>query len=424
MISDSQTGQRPIGTHPVERIVISLALFLYPILLLTLRGGMNWMFGVLLIVALVHLFRDRQAFSDSLNFPLSAMLMIAMASPVIAILLSQSFHTDFNARPYDGVSRLLLAIPILLVLRKVDIKLLGIIQYAFPLGAIGAFIAIKLYSINELQEGFAATYFLNHIHLGDLALMLGALSALSIHWMRKDPFWVVALKVIGLLVGLYVSAKSSARGGWVALPFFLFIWFYFRSRSKPWLKIGVAASLALVLSVASYFLLHTIRSRIDLIYTDLLAFNSGNLDTSIGIRLQLWKAALHLFWENPFFGVGADGFKAAMQELVSSGYITPTAGEFGGAEVHNEILAHLVRFGIFGLISILLVYLVPLFLFLRLARTQLQPKRTAAVMGVFLVAGFFIFGLTVEIFNLKMTIAFFSLTLAVLFAIATNKSEH
>lgn len=424
MIPDSQTGQRPIGTHPLERSVISLALFLYPVLLLTLRGGMNLMFAVLLIVALVHLFRDRQAFPDSLDFPHSGLLMMAMASPVIAILLSQSFHGDFSGRPYDGVSRLLLAIPILLVLRKVDIRQLAIVQYAFPLGAIGSFIAIKLYSVNELQDGFAATSFLNHIHLGDLALMLGALSALSIHWMRNDPFWIVALKVIGLLAGLYVSAKSSARGGWVALPFFLFIWFYFRSSSKPWRKIGIAASLALVLSIASYFLLHTIRSRIDLIYTDILAFNSGNLDTSIGIRLQLWKAALHLFLENPFFGVGADGFKAAMQALVSSGYITQMAGEFGGAEVHNEILAQSVRFGIFGLISILLVYLVPLLLFWRLAQTHLRSKRTAAVMGIFMVVGFFIFGLTVEIFNLKMTIAFFSLTLAVLLAIAANKSEH
>jgi len=423
MIPDSQTGQRPIGTHPFERIVISLALFLYPILLLTLRGGMNWMFAVLLIVALVHLFRDRQAFSDSLDFPHSGMLMIAMASPVIAILLSQSFHADFNARPYDGVSRLLLAIPILLVLRKVDIKLLGIIQYAFPLGAIGAFIAVRLYALNEVRPWSIEISFLNHIHLGNLSLMLGVLSILSIHWIKKDPLLAILLKCAGFIAGLYVSLLTGTRGGWLALPFFLLVWFYFRS-SRPWLQIGLAMLAALIVCVAGYFLVDTIRSRIGSIFTDLLAFNSGNLDTSIGIRLQLWKAALHLFWENPFFGVGADGFKAAMQELVSSGYITPVAGEFGGAEVHNEILAHLVRFGIFGLISILLVYLVPLFLFLRLAKTQHQAKRTAAVMGIFLVAGFFVFGLTVEIFNLKMTIAFFSLTLAVLFAVATNKSEH
>jgi O-antigen ligase len=424
MILNHQTPQIPLEIHLFERIAICIALFLYPILLLTLHGGMSWMFAVLFIIALIHLSRKRRYISDTLDFPSLTILSIAMASPTIAILLSQSFHADFNAYPYDGVSRLLLAIPILLVLRKVDIKHLGIVQYAFPLGAIGAFFAIKLQPWNELHDGYATTYFLNHIHLGDLSLMLGALSILSIHWMRKDPFWIILLKVVGLLAGLYVSAMSSARGGWVTLPIFLVIWFYFRSRSKPWRKIGFAVSLALVIGIASYFAFHTIRARIDLIYTDLVAFHNGNADTSIGIRLQLWKAALHLFWENPLFGIGADGFKPATQALAASGYITPAAGEFGGAEVHSEILAQLVRFGIFGLISIMLVYLVPLFLFLRLAKTNLQSKRTAAIMGLVLVVGFFIFGLTVEIFNLKMTIAFFSLTLAVLFAVATNKSEH
>jgi O-antigen ligase len=424
MNPNRQTAQIPLDIHLFERIAICIALFLYPILLLTLHGGMSWMFAVLFIIALVNLSRNRRYISDTLDFPHLTVLSIAMASPTIAILLSQSFHADFNGYPYDGVSRLLLAIPILLVLRKVDIKHLGIIQYAFPLGAIGAFFAVKFYPLNQVRPWSIETYFLNHIHLGNLSLMLGALSVLSIHWMRKDPLWAILLKCAGFIAGLYVSMLTGSRGGWVALPFILFIWFYFRSSSKPWLKIGLAASLALVICIASYFAVHAIRSRIDLIYTDLLAFSSGNLDTSIGIRLQLWKAALHLFWENPFFGIGADGFKPATQALAASGYITPSAGEFGGAEVHNEILAHLVRFGIFGLISILLVYFVPFILFLKLANTSLHSKRTAAIMGLVLVVGFFIFGLTVEIFNLKMTIAFFSLTLAVLFAIASNKSEH
>jgi O-antigen ligase len=41
-------------------------------------------------------------------------------------------------------------------------------------------------------------------------------------------------------------------------------------------------------------------------------------------------------------------------------------------------------------------------------------------MGICLVLGFFIFGLTVEIFNLKMTATFFAFTLAVLMAAATH----
>lgn len=382
------------------------------------------MFAVLFLIALIHLFRDRRHISGTLNCPNLGVLGFALASPVIAILLSQTFHADFKAYPYDGVSRLLLAIPILLVLRKVDIKHLGIIQYAFPLGAIGAFFAVKLYAPNQGNPNSVITYFLNHIHLGDLSLMLGVLSVLSIHWIRRDPLWAILLKCAGLIAGLYVSMQTGTRGGWVALPVFLLVWFYFRGGNNPWRKIGLAVSLALVISIASYFAVHPIRSRIDLVYTDLVAFFNGHPDTSIGIRLQLWKAALHLFWENPLFGIGADGFEPATKALASSGYITPTAGYLGKAEVHSEILAQTVRFGIFGLISILLVYFVPLALFLKLAKTKLQAKRTAAIMGIFLVAGFFIFGLTVEIFNLKMTIAFFSLTLAVLFAVATNKSEY
>jgi hypothetical protein len=44
-------------------------------------------------------------------------------------------------------------------------------------------------------------------------------------------------------------------------------------------------------------------------------------------------------------------------------------------------------------------------------------------MGIGLIVALFIFGLVNDIFNLKMTNAFFSLTLAVLMAMATNKSE-
>jgi len=91
--------------------------------------------------------------------------------------------------------------------------------------------------------------------------------------------------------------------------------------------------------------------------------------------------------------------------------------------VHNGILAKSVGFGIFGLLSIVSVYTVPLFIFLRSTRTSFAQAKTAAFMGICLVTGFIIFGLTVEIFNLKMTAAFYSLTVAVLLAAATKKTS-
>ena len=45
-------------------------------------------------------------------------------------------------------------------------------------------------------------------------------------------------------------------------------------------------------------------------------------------------------------------------------------------------------------------------------------------MGMCVTLGFFVFGLTVETFNLKMTAAFYSTTIAVLLAAATATGEH
>jgi O-antigen ligase len=161
-----------------------------------------------------------------------------------------------------------------------------------------------------------------------------------------------------------------------------------------------------------------------LIYSDIFQFGSGNVDTSIGVRLQLWKAAIHLIAENPIFGVGADGFARAMDGMSASGFITPTAAEYGKGEVHNEILAQTVRFGVFGLASILAIYFVPFYLFLRVAKKGNQHQIGAAMMGMCVTLGFFVFGLTVETFDLKMTAAFYSLTVTVLLAIATHHSTQ
>jgi O-antigen ligase len=74
------------------------------------------------------------------------------------------------------------------------------------------------------------------------------------------------------------------------------------------------------------------------------------------------------------------------------------------------------------LLSILAIYFVPFFLFLRAAKSGTQQQIGAAMMGMCLTLGFFVFGLSVETFNLKMTAAFYSLTVAVLLA-ATYKTS-
>lgn len=400
--------------------LIGGVVFTYPTLLFLIKGGTNaslFLLAVIAIVLLLSAHNNQKIFRREDIF-----FGFAMSSSLMAILLSQLYHHDLVARYFDSSARFILAIPIVLALRHANIRALALIQYAFPLGAISAYVAVVLSGSDA--HYFASTSFLNHIHLGDLALLLGFLSLFSINWFQQDALFIKLFKVIGLVAGLTVSILSSARGGWIAIPVFLGVYLYSHTKGGFLKKAGYFLLITGVLSLFSYWFIQPVHERIGWIYADLTSIKHGNPDGSIGVRLQLWRAALHLIASNPIFGVGADGFGLAMDRLSASGFITPVAASLGKGEVHNETLAQTVRFGIFGLLSILAIYFVPYMLFLRAIKASDNGgSKRAGVMGVCVTLGFFVFGLTVEIFDLKMTAAFYSLTIALLLAIATHQSK-
>jgi O-antigen ligase len=398
--------------------LVGLILLLYPPLLFVIQGGMNGTLFLIAIISLALLVVHRK--DAAYTFDKSAAIFGAvMSSGMLVVLVSQIYHSDLSARYFDSNARFLLAAPILVALREINPRTLAVVQYAFPLGAIAALIMVL--ATNPAVANFAATSFINHIHLGDMALILGLLSVLSINWTGKDPITLQMLKMAGLLAGLVVSVLSSARGGWVAIPLIVAVSIYARNKNRFFSKLALAL-LAIILAILlGYIFVEQIHGRLWMIYSDLSQYGVGNADTSIGIRLQLWKAALHLIAENPVLGVGADGFGRAMDGLAASEFLTPLAAVYGKAEVHSELLAQMVRFGIPGLCFILAIYFVPFYLFFKALSTTNTFQKGAAIMGMSITLGFFVFGLTVETFDLKMTAAFYSLTVAVLLAAATNR---
>ena len=408
--------------HPASMTMVEyllgIILLIYPALFFLKQGGMNGALFLIAIAALVLMTASPKTNGKTLDDS-AIVFILAMSSGLIVTLISQLYHQDLSARYFDSASRFLLAVPVLLALRATSMRTLAIVQYSFPLGAISSLAAVMI--ANPSARYNASTSYLNHIHLGDVALLLGFLSAFSIDWVKRDRLAVRMLKMSGLVAGLIISVLSSARGGWIAIPVFLGVFAYFHIKGNFLIRVALATVLFGVVGLLGYLFVEPIHQRLGMIYSDLTSFTSGNVDTSIGIRLQLWKAAFRLIAENPIFGVGADGFGKAMDALSASGFITPVAAGYGKGEVHNEILAQTVRSGIFGLCSILAIYFVPFFLFLRAARSGTPQQKGAAMMGMCVTLGFFMFGLTVETFDLKMTAAFYSLTVAVLLAAAIHE---
>lgn len=399
----------------IEKFIV-LMMLAYPSLMITVKGGMNGVFILMLILSAAVLIIGC---GRKTSTPLPAgweQYIVAMVSLPIAVLLSQSYHNHFVTHSYDAPFRFLLAVPILMLLRHVRFEVVAMVQYGFPIGAI-----VGLLMADNVEGGRLATlYFLDLIHFGDFELLLGVLSVLCIDWSGKEGMTLRALKIIGLLAGIYASFKSGSRGGWIAIPVFMGIIMYFFARRISWRSM-VLAFLALVTAGYLIFTFNSlVKQRTSQLVTDVVTFDQDNRDTSTGIRWQLYKAAMDVFLHHPIFGVGPEGFALEMKPMAEAGKITPTAAELGRGEVHNDILSKAAGMGIFGLVAILAVYFVPFRLFWRATKSASEQVKRAGILGIVFVSGFFIFGLTVEFLNLTMATAFYGFTVAVLLAACYN----
>ena len=406
----------------IERSIAFL-LVIYPVLLLTLKGGVNASFLALLLLSIsLLIFADKTDLRAILDRD-AAFYAGAMAFFLVPIWLSQSYHHHYAAHSYDAASRYLLAVPVFMLLRRVRFEVIAKVQYGFPLGAIAGLLAAKEIIRPEWPHARLGVDFLNVIYFGDLALMLGILSLFSLNWAGRDSPALRILKVLGFLAGIYASVRSDTRGGWVAAPVFLLIFLYFKAGNISRKSLFATLFIVVAAIFSAYIFNQRVHERVDLAANEIAGFHQGSRDTSIGIRLQLWQAAIAEFRQNPVFGVGPGNFWAPLKSMREAGEITQLAEDTGHAQVHNELLSKLAELGVFGLVSILLIYLVPLKIFIQSARSNMRRKKQSGILGIALVSGFFIFGLTVEILDLTMTAAFYSLTVAVFLAASLNLSH-
>lgn len=391
-----------------------LLLLGYPTLMLTVKGGMNGAFLLMLLLALtVWIFRPAGMATTVWNkdWTIYAVSMLAMTA---ALFISQSYHQNYFPHPYDGASRYWLAIPVFLFLRRLNLKIFPMLQYAFPVAAIAGFLLAKDVG------GRSGIHTLDVIHFGDFEMILGVMSLFSINWLGHDRLPLRIIKILGFVAGVAASFASGSRGGWLALPVFVVIFFYFHAAGKSRIIIATTAGIIALVLVLLYSFNPMVNQRVGNLAYEASALNQGNQDTSTGVRWQLYKAAVEIFSNHPVFGVGPDGFALEMTPMLEAGKITPAAAELGRGEVHNDILCKAAGMGIFGLVAMVGVYLVPIGLFWKVGKSVSGSVKRTGILGVVFVSGFFVFGLTVEMLNLTLAIAFYSFTVAVLLAFCYN----
>ncbi len=396
-------------------------MLVYPSATLAVHGGASALFIGAAVVSLGVLSLRGASPGievDGVTDRMLTIVGIGLVSPFAATLISELWHGKLVMNLLDSPSRFVAAWPVLLAMRRLPMRALKWSDLSFTIGAIVS-VLVLLIAPKSTPDGRLASTFLDAIHFGDIALALGMLSALSLNWWRKDHVAIRVFKLVGLCAGLYASVLTGSRGGWLTIPVVVALVIYVRGKNKPgWWRWAIALAVT-VAAVGVCISSVTVRERLFQVWSDLAQYAHGNRDTSTGVRLQLYKAALMLMRDHLVFGLGPNGFAGNMQALANAGELTPLAAQFGHGETHNQLLAYAANYGIIGGLAGIAVHLVPCVLFAKCLKAPSAAMRRAALMGLTFVVSFWVFGLSVETFDLKMVASFYAAVVAMFCAIAT-----
>ena len=403
-----QRGRTLISSAPAALAVFGIAIL--PAFMLSVRGAAFLSFLLLLIAAIWSMLA---APAEAMN-RLRAMwreyrwLILAMAAMPTAMLISALLNPAAPRNVPFAYGRLWLFGLALFALLQLRPKQLESVQWGCVAGALASVVWAYL----ELRIGRPDKIgaFANTIPFGNLSLLMGLFSLISIGWSNRDGWPLILLRVFAGGAGLYASYLSQSRGGWIAIPILLLI-AVATLRHVSWKKRATALLVFFALLVTVCVSSSMVRTRFGQAMEDIHAYQAGQTNTSVGIRFQLWKAATLMLTRHPLAGVGRGQFEPALKAIHAEGLITQEATAFEHA--HNEFLYNGATLGVLGIGALLALYLVPAAYFLRAALCDDRILRTTGAMGLTLCVGFLLFGLTEVMLIIAQTVVFYSVMVAV-----------
>ena len=311
--------------------------------------------------------------------------------------LSWLIH-DGKIRELDNPSRVLLFIPVLLLLLHIPPRL-NMVLYAIPLGSMIAGIT-AVYDKLVLHSEMAFSVRIMHIQGGDIAMSLGMFSfAVGFYFFQKTQLKLTALCIFAALCGVLGSILSTARGGWVGVPFILIfmLWTYRQYLSKRFF-LGLFSILVIAGFGVSQLPNNRIAERIAAAEHDISAYlqkNDGS--TSVGARFDMWKSALLMAQEKPLLGWGVQGVSEKRKQQFEQGLISEYASIFNHA--HNQYFDDLSKRGIVGLLALIGVFLVPFCVFWRDLKSANAELKLAGLLGVVHILSVMFYGLSQGFFS-------------------------
>ncbi|HEY7867531.1 MAG TPA: O-antigen ligase family protein, partial [Psychromonas sp.] len=191
---------------------------------------------------------------------------------------------------------------------------------------------------------------------------VASIAIISIYFLlQSKTFKQRSLWLLTFIATLAPMFFSQVRGLWLALTIAILL-LAIKSIINNKKSIFLLIALILILAIPSYSMSGKLIQRFETTKIEMQKISSGNLETSIGLRLQMWKAALYLSTESPLIGLG-DTHMERKKELAEQGIISSSIIDF--SHYHNQFINDLVKYGIVGLFLLLSTIFLPLYYFFK-----------------------------------------------------------
>ncbi|EPI8560976.1 O-antigen ligase family protein [Vibrio fluvialis] len=183
------------------------------------------------------------------------------------------------------------------------------------------------------------------------------LSLLSIHFsLNSKTIKLRFLFVLSSILPIISLLITESRGVWLAFSCALLVLLLNKFTLKK-----IIILLTLLFSVALMLSSNFIDQRITQTRYEFEQLQQGNMNTSFGLRIQMWQAAAKLSEGNWLLGLGNEHFDK-LELLYKQKKISKTLYDYHPPHYHNQFVDSVVKYGLFGLSFLLLLLFTPLYL--------------------------------------------------------------
>ncbi|MEZ8516033.1 O-antigen ligase family protein [Vibrio cyclitrophicus] len=186
-----------------------------------------------------------------------------------------------------------------------------------------------------------------------ITLALYATSALYLCIFKKSKISMVSY--ILLVMGIFITETRGAILPLIITSSFLVFLFFIKSK-----KIKIKHIIVSIISLSIIFIasLEVIKNRTEATLVEIQRLSDGDMDSSIGLRLQFWQAAQQLYALSPICGLG-DSHIDELQALHQQGKVSDAVAKYSPTHYHNQYIDKLVKTGVLGFMLLITIQLIP-----------------------------------------------------------------